>query len=80
MPQFQDNAGRTWTVELNVDAIKRVRSLLGLDLLGEAPALGAWPIRTTAPPIPPARDYVPEHLREKRVFTSVLTVPYDVTN
>ena len=47
MPQFRDNAGRTWTVELNVDAIKRVRSLLGLDLLGEAPTL----LRLAADPV-----------------------------
>ena len=33
MPQFQDNAGRTWTVELNTTIIKQVRSLTGLDLL-----------------------------------------------
>jgi len=30
---FSDNAGRTWTVTINVDAIKRVRGLLDLDLL-----------------------------------------------
>jgi len=34
MRTFNDNAGRTWTVTVNVDAIKRVRSLLGVDLLG----------------------------------------------
>jgi len=30
---FTDNAGRTWTVTINVDAIKRVRSLLHINLL-----------------------------------------------
>jgi len=30
---FNDNAGRTWTIAINVDAIKRVRSLLEVDLL-----------------------------------------------
>jgi len=30
---FRDNAGRTWTVAINVDAIKRVRDLLHEDLL-----------------------------------------------
>src|SRR5262245_66118902 len=30
---FNDNAGRTWTVAINVDAIKRVRGLLSVDLL-----------------------------------------------
>lgn len=30
---FVDNAGRTWTVTVNVDAIKRVRGLLNVDLL-----------------------------------------------
>lgn len=34
MRTFKDNAGRTWTVTVNVDAIKRVRSLLDVDLLG----------------------------------------------
>jgi hypothetical protein len=33
MKTFTDNAGRTWTVAINVDAIKRVRGLLDLDLL-----------------------------------------------
>lgn len=33
MRTFKDTAGRTWTVQLNVDAIKRVRSLLTVDLL-----------------------------------------------
>jgi len=30
---FKDNADRTWTVTVNVDAIKRVRSLLSIDLM-----------------------------------------------
>jgi len=29
---FTDNAGRTWTVQVNVDAIKRVRDLAKVDL------------------------------------------------
>lgn len=33
MRTFVDNAGRTWTVTLNVDAIKRVRGLLNVNLL-----------------------------------------------
>jgi len=33
MRTFQDNAGRTWTVAVTVDTIKRVRDLLGEDLL-----------------------------------------------
>ena len=33
MKTFQDNAGRTWTVAVNVDGIRRVRSLLGVNLL-----------------------------------------------
>ena len=33
MRTFTDNAGRTWTVAINVDAIKRVRDLLKVDLL-----------------------------------------------
>jgi hypothetical protein len=33
MKTFQDNAGRTWTVAINVDAVKRVRDLLQEDLL-----------------------------------------------
>jgi hypothetical protein len=33
MKTFTDNAGRTWTIAINVDAIKRVRGLLGVDLL-----------------------------------------------
>ncbi len=33
MKTFTDNAGRSWTVAVNVDAIKRVRGLVGVDLL-----------------------------------------------
>ena len=33
MKTFKDNADRTWTVTVNVDAIKRVRSLLNIDLM-----------------------------------------------
>ncbi|HPD28576.1 MAG TPA: hypothetical protein PLL20_01170 [Phycisphaerae bacterium] len=33
MKTFADNAGRTWTVTINVDAIKRVRGLLNVNLL-----------------------------------------------
>jgi hypothetical protein len=30
---FTDNAGRSWTIEINVDCIKRVRSILNVNLL-----------------------------------------------
>jgi hypothetical protein len=33
MHTFNDTLGRTWTVTINVDAIRRVRSLLNIDLL-----------------------------------------------
>lgn len=33
MKTFKDNAGRTWTVTVDVSAIKRVRSLLDVNLL-----------------------------------------------
>jgi len=33
MKTFIDNAGRTWTVSITVNAIKRVRGLLDVDLL-----------------------------------------------
>ena len=33
MKTFKDNAGRTWTITINVDVVKRVRDLLGEDLL-----------------------------------------------
>jgi len=32
MRTFTDNAGRTWTVQVNVSAVKRVRGLVGIDL------------------------------------------------
>ena len=35
MKTFSDNAGRTWTVALHVDAIKRVRSLVDVGLSAE---------------------------------------------
>ena len=33
MKCFTDNAGRSWTIAINVDAIKRVRGLVDVDLL-----------------------------------------------
>ncbi len=33
MRQFKDNSGRTWTVEINVATLKRVRGLTGVDLM-----------------------------------------------
>lgn len=33
MKTFADNAGRNWTVQINVDAIKRVRDLVSVNLL-----------------------------------------------
>lgn len=33
MKAFTDNAGRSWTIEINVDCIKRVRSILNVNLL-----------------------------------------------
>lgn len=33
MKQFKDNAGRTWTVDINVATLKRVRGLAGVDLM-----------------------------------------------
>ncbi len=36
MQQFHDSQGRTWSVVINVGAIKRVRDLLGVDLLDVA--------------------------------------------
>ena len=36
MKTFRDNANREWTVEVNVEALKRVKSLLDVDLLDAA--------------------------------------------
>ncbi len=33
MKTFSDNQGRTWTVTINVECIKRVKTLLGVNLL-----------------------------------------------
>ncbi len=33
MKTFSDNAGRTWTLAINVDAVRRVRSIVNVDLL-----------------------------------------------
>jgi len=33
MRQFKDNEGRAWTVAINVAALKRVRGLVGVDLM-----------------------------------------------
>jgi len=43
MKTFTDSAGRSWTIALNIDAAKRVRDLLGVNLLepekGDPPLL-----------------------------------------
>lgn len=36
MKAFKDSAGRVWQIEITIDAVKRVRDLLGLDLLDQA--------------------------------------------
>ena len=36
MKTFTDTAGRVWTVQLNVDAIRRVKALAGVNLLEAA--------------------------------------------
>ena len=36
MKTFRDNANREWTVEVNVEALKRVKGLLDVDLLNAA--------------------------------------------
>jgi hypothetical protein len=33
MKTFKDNAGRTWTIAVNIAAVKRVKSLLDIDLI-----------------------------------------------
>jgi len=34
MKTFTDNAGRSWSITINVDAIRRTRTLVGVDLMG----------------------------------------------
>jgi len=34
MKQFTDTQGRSWTIEINVAALKRVKGLTGVDLMG----------------------------------------------
>ena len=36
MKTFKDNAGRSWDISVTVDAVKRVRSLLDVDLMEAA--------------------------------------------
>jgi len=60
MRTFSDNAGRTWTVQVNVNAIKRVRDLAKVDLLQGGVGVGgdgvcgggggAYPVRRNLPP------------------------------
>ena len=33
MKTFNDNAGRTWAVAINLECVKRLKSLLGINLL-----------------------------------------------
>lgn len=43
MKPFRDNAGRTWTLDMTLDSVKRVKSLLGVNLfeleLGDPPLI-----------------------------------------
>jgi hypothetical protein len=34
MKTFTDNAGRSWSITINVDAVRRTRTLVGVDLMG----------------------------------------------
>jgi len=49
MHTFTDTAGRTWTLAVHVDALKRVRALVGVDLV-EAVTGGLW-ARLLADPV-----------------------------
>ena len=51
MKTFTDNAGRTWTVALNVTALKRVKSLCGVDLLDAVNDGGKLLERLTGDPV-----------------------------
>src|SRR6056297_3020987 len=44
MKNFTDSAGRSWSIQLNIAAAKRVRDLLGVDIL--APEAGHPPLMT----------------------------------
>jgi hypothetical protein len=44
MQKFRDNAGRTWEVAIDIAGIKRVRSLLGIDILSGLDGKGLDPI------------------------------------
>ena len=51
MKTFTDNAGRTWTVNVNVDAVKRVRSLCDVDLMDAVTDGGKLLERLVADPV-----------------------------
>lgn len=44
MQKFRDNAGRTWEVAIDIAGIKRVRSLLSIDILSGLDGKGLDPI------------------------------------
>ena len=51
MKTFHDNAGRTWTVAINVDSLKRVRSLCDVDLVDAVQDGGTILARLTNDPV-----------------------------
>ncbi len=51
MKRFTDNAGRSWTVEINVAALKRVKGLTGVDLLEVLDGQGALIERLIRDPV-----------------------------
>jgi len=44
MATFTDNSGRTWTVQVNVETIRRVRAMVEVDLLDTAGGRRAAPL------------------------------------
>jgi len=53
MRTFKDNAGRTWTLALDVWTVKQVRDLLAMDLLdlGESPGKPSLLVRLISDPV-----------------------------
>jgi hypothetical protein len=51
MHTFTDTAGRAWSIVINVDALKRVKALLGVNLLDVADDKGVLLGRLTTDPV-----------------------------
>ena len=71
MRTFKDNADRTWTVSVNVDTVRRIRSMAGVDLME---MVGTDSAGTANGVEPPRRPLLERFIRDPILLCDVLYV------